>query len=192
MSATRGMWMRCLICLSASAAWRSGTATRTISHPAASRAWICATVASTSRVSVVVMDCTAMGAPPPTGTFPMYTRRVRVLSIATPPQGCLRRHAPLGKGDSHVVEHVLHGQVKDQAEQERLPHQVDVALAPGVHRTAPQPLRHQEGGPPPVEGRQGEQVEQADDDAEEGREVEEGLPPRPRGGAQDVHRGVGP
>jgi hypothetical protein len=31
------------------------------------------TVESTSAVSVLVMDCTTMGAPPPTVTFPTFT-----------------------------------------------------------------------------------------------------------------------
>ena len=39
-----------------------------MSQPASTSSWICATVASTSRVSVIVIDCTAIGAPPPIGT----------------------------------------------------------------------------------------------------------------------------
>lgn len=44
---------------------RPGTATRTASQPRASSRAICASVASASRVSVLVMLCTITGAPPP-------------------------------------------------------------------------------------------------------------------------------
>src|SRR5262245_3481939 len=53
----------------------SGQETRTISAPAFSSAWICATVALTSEVSVFVIDCTEMGASPPTITLPTLTVR---------------------------------------------------------------------------------------------------------------------
>ena len=54
----------------ASAALISGTATRTISHPAAWKSMIWAMVASTSQVLVLHMDCTVTAASPPTATFP--------------------------------------------------------------------------------------------------------------------------
>ena len=56
--------------LKASAASMVGTETRTISAPTRSKALIWATVASTSVVRVLVIDCTEIGASPPTGTFP--------------------------------------------------------------------------------------------------------------------------
>ena len=68
MSATTGMGEPAQISLSASAASASGTAQRTMSQPASASARICASVAFASRVSVLVMDCIAMGAPPPMGT----------------------------------------------------------------------------------------------------------------------------
>ena len=46
-----------------------------MSAPARSSAWICATVASTSWVSVLVIDCTVIGASPPTGTAPTWICR---------------------------------------------------------------------------------------------------------------------
>ena len=55
---------------SASASGMPGTATRTISQPAATRRSTWARVASTSCVLVVVMDWTTTGAPPPIGTPP--------------------------------------------------------------------------------------------------------------------------
>jgi hypothetical protein len=49
-----------------------------MSAPAATAAWICATVAATSDVNVFVMVCTVIGASPPTGTLPtMIWRHLR-------------------------------------------------------------------------------------------------------------------
>ena len=70
MSATIGTLTSRTISLSASADSWSGQETRTMSAPARSSAWICATVAFTSCVRVLVIDCTVMGASPPTGTAP--------------------------------------------------------------------------------------------------------------------------
>ena len=55
---------------SASALSWSGQETRTMSTPAASARLICATVPATSVVRVLVMVCTVIGAPSPTGTLP--------------------------------------------------------------------------------------------------------------------------
>jgi hypothetical protein len=54
----------------ASASSADGTATRTIWHPAAVSSAICCSVAFTSVVGVVVIDCTDTGASPPTSTDP--------------------------------------------------------------------------------------------------------------------------
>jgi hypothetical protein len=54
----------------ASAASILGTEIRTMSAPACLKASICATVAATSQVSVLVMLCTLIGASPPTATLP--------------------------------------------------------------------------------------------------------------------------
>ena len=43
--------------------------------PASSARRICATVPATSVVSVLVIVCTVIGAPSPTGTRPTWTRR---------------------------------------------------------------------------------------------------------------------
>ncbi len=63
------------ICGSASASSCDGTATLTIWQPAAVSSAICCRVAFTSAVSVVAIDCTLTGAPPPTGTLPTMSRR---------------------------------------------------------------------------------------------------------------------
>src|SRR5690348_10244853 len=49
------------------------TVMRTISEPARARSAICFAVLAGSSVSVLVIDCTTMGAPPPTITFPTRT-----------------------------------------------------------------------------------------------------------------------
>ena len=47
-----------------------------MSAPASSSALICATVAGTSEVRVLVIVCTVIGAPPPTGTLPTWICRL--------------------------------------------------------------------------------------------------------------------
>ena len=76
MSAITGIWDLCAIAGSASASSWVGTATRTMSHPAAVSSAICWSVALMSAVGVVVIDCTLTGASPPTSTVP--TRILRV------------------------------------------------------------------------------------------------------------------
>ena len=64
------------MCGSAAAASSRSTVTRTISEPARASAATWRTVASTSAVSVLVIDCTTIGAPPPTVTPPTWTGTV--------------------------------------------------------------------------------------------------------------------
>ncbi len=52
------------------------TVIRTSSEPARARSSTWRAVASASAVSVLVIDCTTMGAPPPMATSPTSTRRV--------------------------------------------------------------------------------------------------------------------
>ena len=75
MSAMIGIGDLATICGKASASSWLGTATRTMSQPAAVSSAICCSVAGTFAVSVLVIDCTEMGAPPPTGTGPTMMRR---------------------------------------------------------------------------------------------------------------------
>src|SRR5687768_12994173 len=58
----------------AAAAWLVLTVTRTNSEPARAKDFTCCTVDSTSAVSVLVIDCTTMGAVPPTRTEPTVTQ----------------------------------------------------------------------------------------------------------------------
>ena len=70
MSAMTGICDFFAMARSASASSWDGTATRTIWQPEAVSSAICWRVAFTLAVSVVVIDCTDTGAPPPTGTEP--------------------------------------------------------------------------------------------------------------------------
>src|SRR5687768_16954935 len=64
--------------ISGTAAAASGvlTVTRTSSDPASASSTHCRTVATASAVSVIVIDWTTTGAPPPTRTFPTLTPTV--------------------------------------------------------------------------------------------------------------------
>src|SRR3954451_1746652 len=70
MSAITGIGDCGMIVRSASTSLSRGTAQRIRSPPASATARICRRVASTSAVSVFVIDCTTTGAPPPIGTPP--------------------------------------------------------------------------------------------------------------------------
>ena len=82
MSATRGMPPKpaavspVRMSLRQRAAWTLGAVTRTISQPTSARAIDWRTVASTSWVSLVVIDWTRIGFVPPTPTQPTDTSRV--------------------------------------------------------------------------------------------------------------------
>src|SRR5271169_348489 len=79
------------MCGTAAAASSRSTVMRTISEPARASAATWATVPSTSAVSVLVIDCTTIGAPAPTATLPTMTCVVvcRDLGPATSLSGSL-------------------------------------------------------------------------------------------------------
>ena len=64
------------MCGTAAAASSRSTVMRTISEPARASAATCFAVPSASAVSVLVIDCTTTGAPPPTVTLPTLTPTV--------------------------------------------------------------------------------------------------------------------
>ena len=68
--------IRCLISGTAAAACGTFTVTRTISDPASASSMHCCAVDRASAVSVIVIDCTTIGAPPPTWTGPTLTPTV--------------------------------------------------------------------------------------------------------------------
>ena len=79
---------RSRICGTAAAASSRSTVMRTSSEPARASAATCRAVASMSAVSVLVIDCTTIGAPPPTMTAPgpAPTRTPTVLCRARGPK----------------------------------------------------------------------------------------------------------
>src|SRR5687768_14453223 len=83
MSAITGICDFRAIAGSASASSWLGHATRTMSQPEAVSSAICCRVALTSAVSVVVIDCTEMGASPPTITLPTLIWRLRRRGAST-------------------------------------------------------------------------------------------------------------
>src|SRR5215212_6717628 len=104
MSATTGTVDFAAIAASASASSQCGTATRTMSTPAATNEAICCSVALMSAVLVVVIDWMLMGASPPIGTVPIMIRRVvlRGVNIVT---SSLRSRKGRG-GRRSTAEHV--------------------------------------------------------------------------------------
>src|SRR3989337_4172121 len=119
----------------ATAAGWSGTARRTSSQPVATICSICATVAPTSRVSVLVIDCTMTGASPPITSGPTFTARVLrrgrcFSSIAAPPCSDYARLIGKDARDVIVHHHHEHQQQEDHADlqQPLLDAQADVAL----------------------------------------------------------------
>src|SRR5205085_9671380 len=111
MSATSGMRICRLISPSFSAASRTGTAQRTTSQPATSSDQISRSVASTLRVSAFVIDCTVMGAPPPTLTLPTWICRLSRRVIMSP----LSQELEGVDADEVVVEGVDHEQQQQHA-----------------------------------------------------------------------------
>src|SRR5688500_8302133 len=76
MSAITGICdLRAMAGSASTSSW-DGTATRTIWQPDAVSSAICCSVALMSAVTVVVIDWTETGAPPPTGTRPTITWRL--------------------------------------------------------------------------------------------------------------------
>src|SRR5919197_1397237 len=117
MSATTGTVDLAAIAVSASASSQWGTATRTMSTPAATNDAICCRVALMSAVFVVVIDWMRMGASPPIVTSPTRTCRVFRRSVSTrpvsqlPPEGhrsrsLLEPPSPQASAAEHV-EHDL-------------------------------------------------------------------------------------
>src|ERR1035438_2025593 len=76
------------ICGTAAAASSRSTVMRTISEPARDSAATWAIVPSMSAVSVLVIDCTTIGAPPPTATLPTMTWVVLCRALGAAPSSC--------------------------------------------------------------------------------------------------------
>src|SRR5262249_36033482 len=94
---------RSLMCGTAAAASSRSTVMRTSSEPGRASAATCWGVASASAVSVLVIDWTTIGAPPPTFTWPTFTatdlRRGRgaaasSMTVSSAPHGGARHEIP--------------------------------------------------------------------------------------------------
>ncbi len=79
MSAMMGIGDSRTMVRSASTSFSRGTATRTMSAPASATVRIWAMVAGRFAVSVLVIVCTATGAPPPMGTPPTWICRAEAM-----------------------------------------------------------------------------------------------------------------
>src|SRR5712692_266481 len=192
MSAITGICDLRAICGSASASSCDGTATRTIWQPEAVSSAICCKVAFTSAVTVVVIDCTETGAPPPTGTacFPLPTTIWRDLrrgasgsaggmgmprSIVMTVIASLRDVNGIDKvrHDQDQPEPYQQGENSDtHGEQLAHVHQARIRLAAQPGQPGPGPLVDDDGEVAAIQRQQREQVEQADEDIERDDDVQ--------------------
>src|SRR5262245_23131291 len=123
------------------------------SQPAVSSAQISSSVAWTSRVSVLVIDCTVIGASPPTFTLPIWICRVLRRVIMSVPS--LSEESK--RVDPHqVVVQRVHHQQHEQDEAELLRR----LTLPERQRTPHDRLDQEEEQMPPVEHRDRQQVQQ--------------------------------
>src|ERR1022692_3303751 len=177
---------------SASASSCDGTATRTIWQPVAVSSAICCSVAFTSAVTVVVIDCTETGAPPPTGTacFPLPTMIWRDLR-----RGATGSGGSCGRPRSTVIAVIasLHevNRIEDVSRDEKQPepdqqrehadadgdqlahvHQPGVGPAAQPGQPRPRPLVDHHGQVAAIQRQQREQVEGADRSEEHTSELQ--------------------
>src|SRR5437588_3303631 len=155
MSAMIGSADPFLISTIACAASLVGTATRTIRQFAALRRAISLSVALTSRVSALVIDCTTISAAPPMTTSPTRT-------------GTDLRRGLIVSSQQIVICHK-----SDQPKQKSETHIVDDLLAGGIDGPSPDQLQHQEGGATAVQSREGQDVGQAQAEAEQGHHADQ-------------------
>src|SRR6266700_5405677 len=182
MSAITGICDLRAIAGSASASSCDGTATRTIWQPVAVSSAICCSVAFTSAVSVVVMDWTDTGAPPPTGTacLPWPTMIWRDLRRGASGSGgsCGRPRSTVMKmiaslHDMDRIEDVSRGKKEPQPDEQRedpdadrdqLPHVHQAGIGPAAQpgQPGPRPFVDHHGEVTAVQRQQRQQVERAD------------------------------
>src|SRR5215831_10075294 len=200
MSAMTGICDLRAICGSASASSWEGTATRTIWQPVAVSSAICCSVAFTSAVSVVVIDWTDTGAPPPTGTacLPLPTMIWRDLrrdasgswaGWGMPRSIAMTLVASLD--DVNRVDDICHDQEQSETYQQgKHPdahgyeppevHRAGIGLPPQPGQPGPAPFVDHDGQVPAVQREQGEQVEHAEPDVQRGDDQQQhrdpGLP----------------
>src|SRR4051794_13981078 len=181
MSAMTGTGERRTMRPSASASSVFGTATRTISTPAETSSAICATVAGTSCVFVVVIDCTTTGAPPPIATPPTWIWRCEAIALDCRDGRRSRLEVPLDVvGDADVHHEPDEGEAdRGEALQE---------LAP--ERAAAYPFHQRDDDVPAVEGQEREQVQDPERDRDQRQDaqvVARARPQRLAGLVDDPH-----
>src|SRR5712691_5796833 len=148
MSAMIGSGDAFLISTIATAASLVGTATRTMRQFASLRRAISLSVALTSRVSALVIDCTTISAAPPMTTSPTRT-------------GTDLRRAFMASSQQIVICHQ-----PDQTKQKSETDIVDDLLTGGIDRPAADQFHHQEGGAPTIQRWKGQDVRQAQAEAQ--------------------------
>src|SRR5215210_2902888 len=179
---------------SASASSWLGQATRTMSHPVAVSSAICCSVALMSVVGVVVIDCTDTGASPPTSTPPTLIWRDlrRTASGRAGTAGIPRAMLMVGTSRDHSARSPEPDRVEDVSRQreQRQPaedeqheigqrHQLVVVDPARVGTAAPggppgaDLLEPDDGDVPAVEGKQREEVEDADEDVQPAQQRQE-------------------
>src|ERR1700716_944018 len=142
MSAMIGSGEAFLISTIARAASLVGTATRTMRQFASLRRAISLSVALTSRVSALVIDCTTISAAPPMTTLPTRT-------------GTDLRRAFMASSQQIVICHQ-----PDQTKQKSQTDIVDDLLAGGIDGPPADQFQHQEGTAPTIERRERQDVRQ--------------------------------
>src|SRR5215467_81641 len=191
MSAMTGICdLRAMVASASASSW-DGTATRTIWQPAAVSSAICWRVELTSEVSVVVIDCTETGAPPPTGTDPTMICRLcrRGASGAGGAVGMPRLIAvTMGSlTDVDWVDHVGQDRQQREAAEDHDHHVGDghqlvvvdatgVGLAPLGREPRAHPLVPGDRDVAAVQRQQRQQVEHADEEVQLGRDDQEQVP----------------
>src|SRR6266550_2946525 len=119
-----------------------GTATRTIRQFASFKREISLSVALTSRVSALVMDCTTISAAPPMTTSPTRT-------------GTDLRRGLMASSQQIVICHQ-----SDQPKQESETDVVDHLLTGWIDRATADQFQHQEGCPSTIQRGEGQNVGQ--------------------------------
>src|ERR1700738_4401148 len=156
MSAMIGSGDAFLISTIASAASLVGTATRTMRQFASFRRAISLSVALTSRVSALVIDCTTISAAPPMTTSPTRTGTDLRRGLMASPQQiviCHKSDQPKQQSETNIVHDLLTGR---------------------IDRPAADQFQHQEGGAATVQSGEWQDVGQTKAEAQQCDHTDQG------------------
>src|SRR5579871_2566106 len=162
----------------ASASARPGTATRTISQPASASRPIWPRVASTSAVSVVVIDCTETGAPAPIATPPTVIRTLlgiawRISKRPAPaPHPGSDRAGPLVRRAGDRVQVVLQPDHEHEQDQHDPDRRDPLERRPRQRPAAAQPLDRDHQDVPSVQRQERQQVDDRHRQRDVGKQAE--------------------